>query len=300
MMGTDGARAIAKHPVRKGQFDAMESSSAEPQGPPPGSDFPVLPIITPAEQEQDQTRRRSRSGRDPYGGLLYLGVAGLVVVAALVGWFGWSAWSLRSVWRNVYVLHDPSRSEAERVDAAYALAHDPRVNQRQYWDTCLRRPLPPLARYALAESLTAEAVQADPRGFALAVARSTGWPVWLRLLLARPLAYAAAQRVPIPAAPLHELRAKNYDPAINLWTDFALAAAKPSDAEAAAALARAAKGAAPESAFAGMLEEALRADGTERIRRLDEATRWLRTHHTEAAKVWSSWRVEGDHLRPVR
>jgi hypothetical protein len=276
----------------------MEPSSGQSSGPRPGSELPVLPIITPAEQAQDQTRRRS--GGDKYGGLFYLGLAGLAIVAALVGWFAWSAWSLRAVWRNVYVLHDERRSEAERVEASYALAHDPWVNQRQLWDTCLRRPLPALARYVLAEALTAEAVTADPRGYVLAVARSTGWPVWLRLLLARPLAYAAAQGVPIPAEPLRELRAKNYDPAVNLWADFALAAARPSDPEAAAALARAAGGDAPESAFAGMLEEALRAAGTERIRRLDEATRWLRTHHPEAARVWSGWRVDGQHLVPVR
>jgi hypothetical protein len=257
-----------------------------------------LPIVTPAEREQDQARRRS--GRDKYGGLFYLGVAGLAVVLTLVGWFAWSAWSLRAVWRNVYVLHDQHRSEAERVAAAYALARDPRVNQRQYWDTCLRRPLPALARYVLAEALTAEAVKADPRGYALAVARSTDWPVWLRLLLARPLAYAATQGVPIPAAPLRELRDRQYDPAITLWADFALAAAKPPDGDAAATLARAASGTAPDSAFATMLQEALRAEGTERIRRLDEASRWLRTHHPEAAKVWSGWRLEGDHLRPVR
>jgi hypothetical protein len=276
----------------------MEPSFGQPPGPPPGIEFPVLPIVTPAEREQDQTRRRS--GRDKYGGLFYLGLAGLAVVAALVGWFGWSAWSLRAVWRNVYVLHDPSRSEAERVEAAYALARDPRVNQRQYWDTCLRKPLPALARYVLAEALTAEAVMADPRGYALAVARSTDWPVWLRLLLARPLAYAAAQGVPIPAAPLRELRDRQYDPAITLWVDFALAATKPPDGDAVAALARAAEGTAADSAFATMLLEALRAEGTQRIRRLDEASRWLRTHHPEAAKVWSGWRVEGEDLRPVR
>jgi hypothetical protein len=277
----------------------MARSSGEPPAPPPGIDFPVLPIVTRAEQEQDQTRRRS--GGDKYGGLFYLGVAGLAIMAALIGWFGWSAWSLRDVWKNVYVLHDQSRSEAERVEAAYALARDPRVNQRQHWDTCLRKPLPPLARYVLAEALTAEAVMADPRGYALAVARSTDWPVWLRLLLARPLAYAAAQGVPIPPAPLRELRDRQYDPAISLWAEFALAAAKPPDDDAAAALARAAAaGAAPDNTFARMLQEALRAEGTERIQRLDEASRWLRTHHPEASKVWSGWHVEGDHLRAVR
>jgi hypothetical protein len=276
----------------------MEPPSGQHSGPPPAIDFPVLPIVTPAEREQDQTRRRS--GREKYGGLFYLGVAGLAIVATLVGWFAWNAWSLRAVWKNVYVLHDQSRPEAERVAAAYALARDPRMNQRQYWDTSLRKPLPALARYVLAEALTAEAVTADPRGYALAVARSTDWPVWLRLLLARPLAYAAAQGVPIPAEPLRVLRDAQYDPAITLWAEFALAAAKPADGDAAAALARAAAGDAPENHFASQLQEALRAHGTERLRRLGEATVWLRTHHPEAAKVWSGWRVDGEHLVPVR
>jgi hypothetical protein len=278
-------------------MDSDRKPAPEPSDP---LNFPVLPIVTPADQAADQTGRRSAS--DKYGGLFFLGLAGLAIVIALVGWFAWSAWSLRSVWNNVYVLHDQSRSEDERVQAAYALSRDPRVNQRQYWDTCLRRPLPSLARYLLAEALTAEAVQADPRGYALAVARSADWPVWLRLLLARPLAYAAVDGVPIPAEPLRELREKNYDPAINLWADFALAATRPPDRDAAAALARAAEddAAAPERTFARLLQQALDSDGTLRARRLDEATRWLRTNHPDAAKVWSGWRLDGERLVRVR
>jgi hypothetical protein len=267
----------------------------EPQdGSPAGRRFPALPIVTPTEQERDQSRKRSRP--DKYGGLFSLGIIGLVIVLALVGWFAWSAWSLRAVWRNVYLLHDRSRSEPDRVAAAYALSRDPRMNQRQYWDTCLRRPLPALARYLLAEALTGEAVTADPRGYALAVARSEDWPVWLRLLLARPLAYAAAQNVQIPPAPLRELHEKQYDPAVSLWADFALAVSHPPDGAAAAALAQAAQGDTHESAFARLLQEAAEARGPERLRRLDEATRWLRTNHPAAAEVWAGWSDRGDRV----
>jgi hypothetical protein len=272
----------------------MEPHFQTPPGQPSGFKFPVLPIVSPGE---DQARL---STREKYGGLFYLGVVGLAILVTLVAWFAWGAWSLRGVWSNVYVLHDRNRPDPARIQAAYALSRDPRVNQRQYWDISLRRSLPPLARYVLAEALTAEAVQSDPRGYALAVARSEGWPVWLRLLLTRPLAYAAAHGVPIPVSALRELRDRGYDPAINLWVDFALAASRPPDGEARAALARAAASEAPDRAHAQMLLDALSAEGSEQIRRLDEATLWLRTHHPDAASVWAGWRVEGERLVPVR
>jgi hypothetical protein len=268
----------------------MEPHFGARPGQPPGFNFPQLPIVTP-----DPPRR---SERDKYGGLYTLGVIGLVVVLALVGWFAWGAWSLRAVWGNIYALHDGQRPAAERVRAAYALSRDPRVNQRQYWDMCLRKPLPELARYVLAEALTAEAASADPRGYALTVARSPGWPNWLRLLLTRPLAYAAARGVAVPAGPLRELRDLGYDPAIGLWADFALAASTPADHAAEAALAAAAEGDGPDQALARRLLDALRAGGAERTRRLDEATRWLRTHHPEAVRIWAGWRVEGGRLMP--
>ena len=75
---------------------------------------------------------------------------------------------------------------------------------------------------------------------------------------------------------------------------------RPADGEAKAALARAAASDTPDRALAQMLLEALWSEGTERTRRLDEATRWLRTHHPEAAKVWAGWKVEGERLVPVR
>lgn len=268
----------------------MEPHSPRPTGQASGFPFPSLPIVTP-----DAPRR---SEREKYGGLFYLGAVGLVILGILVGWFAWEAWLLQDVWTHIYVLHDSHRTEAERVQAAFALSRDPRVNQRQRWDICLRTPLPTLARYIMAESLTAEAASADPRAYAMTVARSPGWPGWLRLLLTRPLAYAAAEGQAIPVAPLRELRERDDDPAIGLWASFALAASPSADHAAAAALSAAAGREGPDRVLAQLLLDALRAEGARREQRLDEATRWLRTHHPEAARLWSGWRVEGERLVP--
>jgi hypothetical protein len=157
-----------------------------------------------------------------------------------------------------------------------------------------------MARYLLAEALTAEAATADPRGYAVTVARSPNWPVWLRLLLTRPMAYAAAQGVAIPVAPLGELRDRKDDPAIGLWADFTLASAPPGDRAAAAELATAAESDRPDRALAAKLVEALHSEGDARVRRLDEATLWLRTHHPEAMRVWAGWNLEGGRLVRVR
>ena len=177
--------------------------------------FPSLPIVTP-----DPPRR---SAVEKYGSMYLLGLAGLVVVVGLVSWFAIGVWSLRAVWSDIYILHDESRPIAERVQAAYALSRDPRVTPPQRWEMCLRKPLPELARYVLAESLTAEIVRADPRHYSLMVARSPGWPDWLRLLLVRPLAYGAAEGLASPREPLVEL-GRHHDPAIRLWADFARSA----------------------------------------------------------------------------
>src|SRR5262249_1328295 len=107
------------------------------------TEFPKLPIVT-----LDPARR---SEREKYGGLYVLGIAGLVVIVALVAWFGYGLWSLRDVWANIYLLHDAHRSDAERIQAAYTLSRDPRMTPRQSWDICLRRTLPDLARYLIAE-----------------------------------------------------------------------------------------------------------------------------------------------------
>ena len=268
-----------------------------PHFPPPGprrepfaGPFPVLPIVTP-----DAPRRGEF---EKYGALFYLGIGGLLVMLALVGWFGWQTWSLRDVWTNVYVLHDAQRSERERIQSAYTLAHLPAVNQRQLWDNALSRPLPPLARYILAEGLTADAASDAPRAYVAAVALSEGWPVWLRLILARPLAYAAARGERIPRDSLVKL-SQNGDHATALWAVYALAASADADPAAVAELRKAAEGGSPERLFARNLVKALDATALpERLKALDAATLWLRDHHPDAARLWAGWRVEGKRIVP--
>jgi len=247
--------------------------------------FPTLPIVTPDPPK--------RSTAEKYGALFYLGVAGLLVVVLLVSWFAWSAWSMKSVWVNVYVLHDESKTDVERVQAAYDLAHDPNVNQRQLWDVTLRKSLPPQARYLLAESLTAEAAIADPHAYGVAISKSEGWPDWLRLLLLRPIAYASALGFSVDKPSLIELTS-NADPAIALWAEAALAIGPDRDAENGAVLKRGAESEGPQQALAKILDRAREAiREPERIEALNEATRWVREHHPEALKLWNGWKVQG-------
>src|SRR5208283_1346841 len=160
----------------------MMMNSTEPKR----SAFPSLPII-------NNPQAPSRSQREKYGTLFYLGILGLIVLVTLVGWFGYRVWSLRDVWAKIYVLNDAGEPEARRIQAAFSLGHDPRVEQRQLWDLSLRRGLPELARDILAEGIGPELVAEDPQGYVTAVARSPDWPDWLRLGLARPMAYAATR-----------------------------------------------------------------------------------------------------------
>ena len=110
-------------------------NSSEPKR----SSFPSLPII-------NNPQAPARSQREKYGTLFYLGILGLIVLVTLVGWFGYRVWSLRDVWAKIYVLNDAREPEARRIQAAFSLGRDPRVEQRQLWDLSLRRGLPELAR----------------------------------------------------------------------------------------------------------------------------------------------------------
>jgi hypothetical protein len=252
--------------------------------------FPDLPILSATEAR--------RSERERFGGLYWLGIGGLIVVVGLLCWFAWSVWSMRSVWENVYNLHDEHATDARRIVAAYALGHDPRVNQRQLWDMSLSRTLPSLARYVLAEGLTAEAASADPRGYALAVARSEGWPVWLRLALVRPLAYRAVVGGDVDREPLEEL-AKNPDRATSLWATYALAASHPENRQAADALRATARVKSPEQPLVEMLESALDANTLEdRTAWLNRASQWMRGGHPEVLKLWDGWNVRDGILIP--
>jgi hypothetical protein len=253
-----------------------------------------LPIVTPDPHP--------RGGVERFGGLFYLGLGGLIVVGALLVWFIHGAWSLRDVFSRIYVLHDPREPADTRVFAARALSRDPRVTQSQLWDIALRRDLPPLARYLVAESLTAEIVAADPRAYAEAVAYSPNWPAWLRLLAVRPLAYAAIEGFTLPSKPLSALR-ENPDPAVQLWAACAQAETQGRmNSEARDFIEREARRATPYAELARLLRDASTGRAWERRALLDDATRWQRLHHAQSAEFWRGWEERDGHLRrrPVK
>ncbi|QEH37634.1 hypothetical protein OJF2_62250 [Aquisphaera giovannonii] len=243
--------------------------------------FPSLPII----QGGPPPESPRRSMADRYGGLLYLGVAGLVVLAGLLGWFGYRAWALRDVWRDIYVLNDPREPDPSRVEAAARLAGDPRVEPRQLWDLALNRLLPDRARCVLAEGIGSDLVASDPRGFANAVARSPDWPGWLRLALVRPLALASTDGHTLPRERLGDL-CRGDDPILRLWALYTLAVQPRPDPQTAAELDLAASTDRPEHELAAMLLEALRGPRAARLEILDRATRWNHEHHAETRALW--------------
>ena len=113
-----------------------------------------------------------------------MGIAGIVLLCLMVGWFAYGFWSLRDVWEDVYVLHNPRR-RFDRVQAAFRLAHDPRVNDDQRMEIALRRDAPDLARYLLAEAISTDDVAERSTKFFAGRGPQPDWPDWLRLLLAR-------------------------------------------------------------------------------------------------------------------
>ena len=257
----------------------LEPGSPEGRTPPTS-----LPVIT-----LDPLERKSQA--EKYGSFRYLAIAGLALLIGMIGWFAWGVWSLRDVWRDVYVLHDPSRPEAERLDAAYRLSRDPDATERQLYDISLRRELPDAARYLAAEALSAEAMTGDPRGYAFAVARSEGWPDWLRLLHLRPLAYGAGRGEAIYQEPLREL-AEHDDPIIRLWALYILAESSRYNSGPREALDDARRG--PFDELASLLWHAIDAeDDARRVSLLDEATDWVRAHHPGAEGIWSRWTRRG-------
>ena len=90
------------------------------------------------------------------------------------------------------MLNDAKRPETDRLTPRCG-SPESSARRRPRMEMALRKDLPDLARYLLAESVSTELVAHDPRSYALAVARSEGWPDWLRLLLARRLAYGAGR-----------------------------------------------------------------------------------------------------------
>jgi hypothetical protein len=243
--------------------------------------FPELPIL------DSSVAAPARGQREKYGALYYLGIGGLLLLVALVGWFGFGLWSNRDIWADVYILSDPNRSEPKRIEAAARLGQNPRFADRQKMEMSLRKDLPDPGRYLLAEGISTEIVAHDPRAYALAVARSPGWPDWLRLLLARRLAYGAGRGYAIPREALDEL-ARHSDPMIGLWATYALAMLPRSspDPTVVAELQKAAEAKNPEGELAGLLVTALRGPPAQGEQQLDEATMWLRGHHPQARKIW--------------
>jgi hypothetical protein len=258
--------------------------------------FPDLPIINPGEVPAP-VAAPARGQREKYGALFYLGIAGLVLLVALIAWFGHGLWSNRDIWADVYVLNDATRAEGDRLDAALRLSGNPRLDDGAKMEMALRKDLPPLARYLLAESVSTEPVAHDPRSYALAVSRSEGWPDWLRLLLECNLAFGAGRGYDIPREALDELK-RHSDPMIGLWATYSLAVLPRGvpDAALAAELDRSAQAPDPTGELAARLLGALRATGGERERRLDQATLWLRRHHPQAAEIWRGWDVRDQHL----
>ena len=254
---------------------------------PPSNPFPELPIITP-----DPPRM---SLREKYGNLYYLSIAGLVISFALVGAFAYGLWTTRDYWVAVYVMDDPKRPEAERIEAARVVAHHPTTNERHRVDFALRKDLPALARYVIAERLTSEAIRSDPKGYAQMVAKSEGWPDWLRLLLVRPMAYGVGEGYRIAWEPLDLLR-ENADTAIALWATYTRAVMAPGDPSAAGALELETGKVGPFRPLAVLLNAAAKAEGEPRVRKLDEATTWLRAHHPEASKIWAGWAEKDGRL----
>ncbi len=244
--------------------------------------FPKLPIIVIDPPPPVQP---PRSKSDKYGGLFYLGIAGLVVMTAMIAWFAYSVWRLRDVWAQVYAIHDAKRSDADRVESAVRLSRDPRVTDEQLMKICLDRGVPEKARYVLAEAISSEVVARDPRAYSLAVALSPDWPDWLRLLLARRLAYGASRGYGIAQVALDDL-SKHSDPMIRLWALYSEAVLPGSKSDAFAKLQEAAGKDDENGQLAAMLVAAKNAPPEEREGRLDEATLWLRQHHPQAKKIW--------------
>lgn len=258
--------------------------------------FPTLPIINPGDVPAPAAAP-ARGQAEKYGGLFYLGIAGLVVLLALIAWFGLGLWSNRDIWADVYALNDPQRAEGDRLDAGLRLALNPRFDDAAKMEMALRKDLPALARYLLAESVSTEPVAHDPRSYSLAVARSEGWPDWLRLLLECNLAFGAGRGYEISREALDELK-RHSDPMIGLWATYSLAVLPRGgpDPAPAAELETSAQVSDPTGELAARLLGALRAKGGEREQRLDEATFWLRRHHPQAAEVWRGWEVRDQHL----
>ncbi len=166
------------------------------------------------------------------------------------------------------------------------------------WDLSLRRGLPELARDILAEGIGAELVAEDPQGYVSAVARSPDWPAWLRLALARPLAYAATRGHAISRERLGEL-CRLADPVLRLWALYALAVQTRPDPQTVVEIEHVARSSAPEHELADSFLAAVRTDEAHRLEILDRATLWNREHHSATPRLWQGWAISEGTLVPL-
>lgn len=257
---------------------------------PGASGLPSLPIISPPTS--------TRSDQEKYGALFFVGITGLIVVLALLGWFGYRLWSMRAVWADVYLLNEARQPEEARIQAAFRLRHDPRVEQNQLWDLSLNRKLPELARYILAEGIGTELVAQDPQSYASAVALSPDWPSWLRLVLVRPMAYAATRGHALSRERLGELcrRSIRDDPVVRLWALYALAVQTRPDPQTAVEIKRVTQAPETDHDLAEILLDAVHSDEARRIEILDRATAWNREHHPDTRRIWQGWTLREGKL----
>ena len=241
--------------------------------------WPSLPILN--QPSQNPAPRRSQA--EKYGAAWYWGIGGLCVLTGVIVAFVVGVSLNWGLWKDIYILNDAKQPVLERFHAAERIAHVRDASPQQKWDLALTRVLPDRARYVLAESLDAAILDMDAESYAKAVARSEGWPNWLRLQLVRPLAYGA-ERHRLPKSELDTLRA-HVDPFIALWADYA-AAVSLSDESARARLLEARNDARLHE-VATHLTMAYEAEQVERRRdELDAATRLLRRRHSESWAIW--------------
>jgi|GEM_PF-1295206 len=267
--------------------------------------LPELPVLgaVSAAPISPSSLPSSRTAREKYGVLFWLGSAGLMGVILWVGWFAWNVWSMRDVWRDVFVLFDERSALVERIQAGDRLANDPRVTPAQIWEFVFRKELPTLARWRLAERLGAEAVRGDPRGFALATARSPNWPDWLRAQFARALAEAAVQGVTLSEVGLEEMT-DHPDPVTRAFTLVALATRRGADATAQANARDQLHRLAADQPFLTRFVDCLRIvleqpDRDRRLQALEDAKLWMRRGHPDFASIWEGWNMGVSGLEPI-
>ena len=254
--------------------------------------FPSLPIVTP-----DVNRRGLR---ERYGLLYYLALIGLCLLTTLILNFGYGVWVLRDVWTDVSTLYDPGRPEVARIEAARRIAATPSLTDPQRWEF-LRGwlgNLPKPARFVLAEGLTADVLANDVGGYANTVATSDSLPDWLRLLLMRPMALAASDRIAIPRAPLDTLLGWN-DVDIRLWAAYSIALMRDGDPKALGDLVTAASKPGPGHELAKRLLAAARAQPKDRLRLLNEAAAWQRAHRADFDEIWKDWKIVDGHVTHI-